>query len=150
MWPPTPPWRPLVPGMGKGWGEEGGQRGLTDADFYFTSKGRCTLAPGKGGELGGGVGREWYLQAWKVTDEKRKKVADCHASPVLPGPEPKRLQTAFPASSRLEACKVCILAPLSRGRRTYKYQQRSRKPLAKKLEVEVVVKVSRVEEEGEG
>lgn len=81
--------------------------------------GRCTLAPGKGEELGGGVGRERYLQAQKVTTgEKRKKVANCHASPVLPGAELKHLRTAFPASSRWEAHKVCILAVLPTGRRT--------------------------------
>lgn len=44
------------------WGRAGGsrevRRGLTDGDFCFTSRGRCTLAPGKGGELGGGVGRK--------------------------------------------------------------------------------------------
>jgi len=97
------------------------------------------------------VGREWYLQAPKVTTgEKRKKVANCHASPVLPGAKPKRLQTAFPASSTWEAHKVCIPALLSRGRRTSKSKQWSRNPLAKKLEVEVVVKIGRLEEEGEG
>lgn len=110
---------PQSQAWGRAGGEEGGQRVLTDGDFCFTSRGKCTLAPGKGGELGGGVGREWYLQAPKVTTgEKRKKVANCHASPVLPGAELKHLQTAFPASSRWEACKVCILAPFSRGRWT--------------------------------
>lgn len=104
----SPPRTPLVPGVGKGWGEEGGQRGLTDGDFCFTTRGRCTLAPGKGGELGGGVGRELYLQAPKVTIGEKRKVANCHASPVLPEAELKCLQAA---ASRWEA-------PLSGGRRT--------------------------------
>lgn len=111
MW-PAPPWTLLVPGMRKGWGKEGGQRGLTNGDFCLTSRGRCTLAPGKGGKLGESVGREWYLQVQKVTtsDKRKKKVANCHASPVLPGAKAKCLQTAFPASSRWEAHKfACCL-----------------------------------------
>lgn len=100
----TPPWTLLLPGMRKGWGEEGGQSGLINGDFYLTGRERCTLAPGKGGRLGEGVGREWYLQVQKVTtSEKRKKVANCHASPVLPGSKAKCLHTAFPAFSRWEA-----------------------------------------------
>lgn len=83
-----PPWRPLVPGMGKGWGEEGGQSRLIDGDFCFTGWERCTLAPGKGGELGAGVAREWYLQAPKVTTgEKRRWLI---ARPVQFSQEPSR------------------------------------------------------------
>lgn len=102
----------------EGLGERGRSEGLTNGDFYLTSRGRCTLAPGKGGELGEGVGREWYLQVQKVTtSEKRKKVANCHASPVLPGAKAKYLQTAFPAFSRWEACKFasCLCAPEADG-----------------------------------
>lgn len=117
MWPASP-WTLLVPGRRKGWGKEGGQKGLTNGNFYLTSRGRCTLAPGKGGKLGEGVGREWYLQVQKVTTgEKRKKVANCHASPVLPGAKTKCLQTAFPASSRWEACEFasCFCTPEADG-----------------------------------
>lgn len=58
----------------KCWWEEGGQSGLTDGDLRFTSRVRCTLALGKGGELGGGVEREWYLQAQKVTNGEKKLI----------------------------------------------------------------------------
>lgn len=44
-----------------------------DGDFCFASWERCTLAPGKGGELGAGVAREWYLQAHKVTTGEKRR-----------------------------------------------------------------------------
>lgn len=106
------------------------------------------MAPGKGGKLGEGVGREWYLQVQKVTtSEKRKKVANCHASPVLPGAKAKCLQTAFPASSRWEAHKFasCLCTSEADGLKDLRNS-----PKKQHLETEVIVRVSRIEEEGKG
>lgn len=115
----------------EGLGERRRAEGLTNGNFYLSSRGRCTLAPGKGGKLGEGVGREWYLQVQKVTtSEKRKKVANCHARPVLPGAKAKCLQTAFPAFSRWEA-QVCILPLCSKDTRAQKFQQQYRKSVTK-------------------
>lgn len=55
---------------------------------------------------------------------------------------------SIPSLQQVGSPQVCMLPLLFRGRWAQKPQQQSRKPVAK-LEAEVIVEVSRVEEEGE-
>lgn len=88
-------------GLGRGGRSEPADRW----GFLFYWLGKVHPGPGEGRGVGSRCGKGMVFASTESHHWWEKKVANCQASPVLPGAQPKHLQTAFPASSRWEAAR---------------------------------------------